>query len=529
MPAQVIYGGLNPSSLLLDNVYINVKPPQPVLTSANFGLDGAAVGGASWGPKNTPIRVATPQDLIAAFGPPINSGFDIVQEGSLFLNQLPQGAFIGVRVAHSGTDAAAAGMLVDSSSADGLNLIAIYTGSFGNKLKVILQPGSKSVSGTPTWMVIVAPGNLTPEVFDNIAQGGIAGEVWTNIYNALKTGVTGINNGNPSSYVVPTLASSILPPTAASVQTVTLTGGLDGATGITSTDQLGVDGPSGSRTGIYALRSFGFDAIWLAGNSDSATWSTLSLFAQDQSGVAYASFPKNTSITAAVTAKLSAGIDTPYEVLLKDWVTYLDSIVGMKVTVPASCVVAGIACRVSPEQSPGNKPAYGLVGTENTLNVSAQPYSNVDLGTLEAAGINIITNPIPSGNTFGLRHGKNTSSNFATSEIPYARKTNDLIRAFSGPVMGQFVDQLQSTQANDPTRESINSALNGYLGPQKANGIINDYSVRCDLSNNSVSTIQAGFCYADVVVSYLAVVDKFILSLVAGQTVSVVSANQQAG
>lgn len=527
MPAQVIYGSLNPSSLLLDNVYINVKPPQPVLTSTGVGLDGATVGAASWGPKNTPIRVSTPQDLLAAFGPPINSGFDIVQEGALFLNQLPQGSFIGVRVTHS-DDTAATATLQDSIPATGVTLTAFYTGSFGNKIKVTLQPGSKSISGTPTWMVIVAPGNLTPEIFDNIPQGGSAGQVWVNIVAALNNGTVGINNGNPSRYVVATIASSTHPPTALSTQTVTLSGGADGAD-ITTSDQIGVDGPSGSRTGLYSLRSFGFDAVWLAGNSDSTAWTTIAVFAQSESAVGYGALPKNTGVTAAVTAKLGAGIDTPYFVLAKDWVTYLDTIVGQNVTVPPSCVVAGVACRVNPEQSPGNKPAYGLVGTENTLNTSTQPYGFADLGTLEAAGIMIITNPIPSGNTFGLRHGKNTSSNFATSEIPYARKTNDLIRAFGGSVMGQFVNQLQSTHVNDPLREAVTAALNGYLGPQKANGIINDYSVRCDLSNNTQSTIQAGYLYADVVVSYLAVVDKFIISLTAGQTVSVVSSNQQSG
>ena len=136
----------------------------------------------------------------------------------------------------------------------------------------------------------------------------------------------------------------------------------------------------------------------------------------------------------------------------------------------------------------------------------------------------VVTNPIPSGNTFGTRHGKNTSSNFATSET-YARKTNDIVRNLGGQTLGQFVNKLQSTRNNDPLRLQVSAALNGYLAPQKSNGIINDFRVTCDATNNPATSIRAGILVAEVVVSYLSVVDKFICNLTAGQTVDVVAAS----
>jgi hypothetical protein len=172
---------------------------------------------------------------------------------------------------------------------------------------------------------------------------------------------------------------------------------------------------------------------------------------------------------------------------------------------------------------------YGILGTEQTLGTNPQGFSYSDLTTLEANGINTITSPIPSANALGLRHGKNTSSNFATSEIPYARKTNSIVRDLSGTVMGQFVNRLQTTQTNDPLRNGVLAALNGYFGPQVSQNKIDAYNVICDLTNNTPQTIAAGQLFATVIVQYLAVVDTFTINLTAGQTVNVNSAAATAG
>lgn len=520
MPGQVIYGSLTPSSLILDDVYIAVLPPSPVLGRSTTGYNGGAPGCASWGVKNVPLFAGTPQDLFAMFGPPINSGYDLVQEGSLFLKQRPQGGFYGVRVT-DGTDTAATGNLQDITPANALVLTGRYTGTFGNTIRITLTPGSNSTVAVPTWKAIIQLGSLVPEVFDRIIQG-TAGAVWVNIASA-------INNVSTGSKIVAAVlpgTPSILGPAAAG-SSVSLAGGTDGVTTITSSVSLGVDGAQGARTGMYALRGTTgtIDAVWLCGNSDSTVWTSVAAFARSVKGVGYGATAKGLTVAAAIQAKLGAGLDDPYYVLTKDYVTFLDSFLNLQVSIPPSCVTAGIACALSPEQSPGNKQAAGIIGTEATLGANPQPYALGDLAALEGAGINVITNPIVAGNSFGLRHGKNTSSAFSTSEIPYARKTNDLVRTMAAS-LGQFVNLLQTTDPNDPLRAQVTSALNGLLGPQKGKQI-DSFNVRCDVTNNPSTQVKLGLLVADVVVAYLSVVDKFIVNLTAGQTVDVVSTNPQ--
>ena len=208
-----------------------------------------------------------------------------------------------------------------------------------------------------------------------------------------------------------------------------------------------------------------------------------------------------------------------------DDVVFLDSYLQNYYAVPQACVVAGVACSVSTEQSPGNRPVAGIIKTWWDYN-NNQPYSNNDLGSMEAAGIMVIANPIPSGTVYGLRHGKNSigAQNFALSEIPYSRKTNQLVKDFQGPVMGQFVNKLQSTQINDPLRASVTAAFHSYLGPQVSNLQIDAYTATCSNVNNTPAQVQAGVLQADVIVQYLSVVDKFIINLTAGETVTVNSA-----
>jgi len=514
---------LNATGRGIDDVYASVSQPQPVLANGGSSFQGAGVGMACWGPLNTPLSANTPQDLLALFGPPINSGRDLVQDGVLFLKQLPQGGFVGVRVS-DGTDVAATAVLMDSAGtpAAGLDLAAKYTGTFGNSIKVTLSKGSNYSVSVPTWKIVVQAGSATPEVWDRI-PGATGAAAWPAMLAAINNGQGA--NAPASKFVIaslPVTPSTLLPPTTA--EAVTLTAGANGTT-VTTSAQIGVDGGSGTRTGLYALRGAGMDVVWLCGNTDATSWPTLLAFAKSETSIGIGSLPAATTVASAVAAKLTAGIDDPYFILLLSEVTYLDTNLNTNVTLPATPVVAGLICSIAPHQSPGNRPVYGILGTEQSLGPAPQPFSRDDMNQLEANGINFVANPIPSANAFGLRHGKNTSSNFATSEIPYGRKTNSLVRAFSGTVMGQFINRLQTVRADDPLRNAVLAAFNDYLGPQKAALEIDNYDVRCDLTNNSPANIRSGLLRADVIVEYLSVVDQFIISLTAGQTVDVVAAS----
>lgn len=519
MPGAIVaFGSI--SGYGANNVYIVVKPPQPVIGGSGRLANGGTIGAAGWGPTNTPVVSGSPQEALATWGGPIAGNVaPLVQEAALFLSQRPQGGHVGVRVS-DGTDLAATGAITDSTAAGALLATALFTGTEGNKIKIIRTKGTKDTGGAPMSKVIVQLGQFAPEIYDNIPVGA-AGAVWPLI-------VAAVNGGNgptqpPSRFVRLALnnpASTHVPNGADDI--ITLAGGTNGA-GVNTAALLGADGAAGARTGLYALKGQPVDVLWLAGCSDSTSWATLAVFAQAETALAVGAFPAYTGVDAAVAAKLAAGIDTPYMALYKDFVTYFDTILNANVAVPPSCVFAGVACRVAPHESPGNKAVYGLIGTDATLGANPQPYSDTDEAKLQNAGIGWVSlGGAPAfRDTFAIRHGKNTSSAFATSEVAYTRKTNRIVHDLSGPVMGQFVEMGQSTRSNDPTREAARSALNDYFGPQVSEGEIDAFTAICDLSNNPVPMIKRGRLKATVAVEYMSIVNQFEIDLTAGQTVSV--------
>jgi hypothetical protein len=513
---QVVYGAFNASAALLDDVYVAVQQPQPVIGGGQSTFVGGAVGGACWGPTNVPQNGGSAAQLMGLWGPPIGSGFDLVQEGALFLKQLPLGGFTGVRVT-DGTDVKSTG------SFQSLAVSGRWTGAFGNSISILLIAGSLSTTATPTWRIIVQAGLAQPEVFDNIAQSSTPATTWANIIAAINAGQS--TTRGPSNFITMALSGSGSSQPTALSNVVTLAGGTNGTSNITTSIQLGADGGAGSRTGLYALRNQGLDQVWLcgAGGRDySNAGSALIAFARSELCMAHIGQPTGQSPTLSVTNKANAGLYDPYLIFNHDDVVFLDSYLQNYYAVPMACVVAGRCCSLSAQLSPGNQPVNGIIATWWDYN-NNQSYSNSDLGSMESAGIMVINNPINAGQVYGLRHGKNSIglTNFAVSEIPYARMTNMLVTAFQGSVMGQFVNKNQTTKANDPLREGVETAFNAFLGPMVDNNIIDAYSATCDLTNNPPAQIVQGILQADVAVQYLSVVDKFVINLTAGQTVSV--------
>lgn len=524
---QFIQGTVGAGSFGVDDIYLAVLSPLAQIGPLGRAYNGAAVGPASWGPLNSPQTGNTPGDLLNIWGPTIAGG--LVQEGSLFLAQRPQGGFIGVRVG-DGTQVKATIVLQDGATptpATGVTATALYEGDYGNQIQVLLTQGSNYQATAKTYKVIVQAGSHQAEIFDRIPTGATGGP-WANIVAAVNNGQNALRPA--SAWVRLTVGTSTAEPTfpASGSIVVTLAGGTNGTGTLATTNQLGVDGASGSRTGMYALRGSTFDAIWLCGNVDSTAYSAVQAFAKSCLAAAYHNIPTGDSISAAITAKLTAGIDDAWSIVCKDFITYSDSVLNQIVSVPPAPVIAGMACRNRAAESPSNTPAFAIIGTEQSVGTSAQPYSNADLAQLEAAGILVVTNPIPSGRKFGLHYGKNSSSQFATSEITYTRLTNELMRDLGGPTMGQFVGKIQTTATNDPLRLKVYHALSDYLSTKQSLGDIAQFTVVCDTSNNPAAQVRQGILRADVTVVYGAVVDKFLINLTAGQTVSVQSTNQLA-
>lgn len=614
----------NPGAFGADNVYVIVQPPQPVIPSGGQARNGACVGGASWGPLNVPVACGTPAQLLSNFGlPTAGNTAPLVQEGAVFLNQAPQGAVYGIRVA-DGSQAAAAGGILDATTAkfgftgtavsgggdtvaleiyqngvrittnsshltytttaaeadtaiatavaaliaaaaapwttfftaasavaSGANvsvpitalhpnttivpvitklmgstlaatnagqqdLVAtgIYTGTFGDSIVLSIAAGSLP----NTVRAIVSTPNSNPEVWDNLpATGSVAAAV-----NAINNGTS---PGAPRSQFI-TVAAGTDATELTIGQSVQLTGGVDGTAAISNSVYIGVDGMAGSRTGMYSARSVpGITVLWFAGCTDTTVWPTMDVFAKQEYILAIGSLPVNTLPSAALTAVGAAGVNDPWFAIMVNHLVIFDSILNLIVYLAPACILGGVICNLNPQQSPGNKTVSGIIGTDKTYGPNPIIFAASDDAALESAGITYVSATIPGANAFGIRNGKNSnSSNFATSEIAYTTLTNQIVSDLSGPVLGQFVDLIQSTAANDPVREAARNALNSYFGP-KVGTVIDNFSAQCDLNNNTVATIQAGYLYATVLVEYLAVINKFIINLTAGQTVTVTASS----
>ena len=295
-----------------------------------------------------------------------------------------------------------------------------------------------------------------------------------------------------------------------------LIGGTDGA-GITATNLVGAD--TGTRTGMYALRGTGASIAVLSDCDTSTTWTTQVSFGLSEGIYMIAAGPAGDTNSNAATVKATAGIDSyTLKLLQGDWILWADPVAGITRLVSPQGFVAGKLANLSPEQSSLNKPLYGIVGTQRSqLN---QVYGSAELQALIQPGIDVITNPVPGGNYFGVRAGHNSSTNPVTNGDNYTRMTNYLAYTFNAG-MGLFVGKLQSIQANDPLRRQVAATLSAFLQAMKEQGQIDDYSVICDLSNNTPNRIALGYLQADVKVRYLAVVEKFLINLEGGQSVQV--------
>jgi hypothetical protein len=492
-------GSLNTTALIVPDLIVQIVPPSVSLLNGVptniFGI----VGTAQWGPLNSPVVLGSMADYALAFGSVQNRKYDM---GTILATAVLQGAanFRGVRVS-DGTDVAASVII----QANCLTLTGRYSGTLGNS--IVASVGAGSAAGTSR--ITIAMPNRTPEVFDNIA--GSAGALWVAMAAAINNGQNALRG--KSDLVVASAGVGVPTPAVASY---TLNGGTDGA-GISATALVGVD--TTPRTGMYALRGTGASIGVLADCDTASTWTTQVSFGLGEGIYMIGVGPAGDTPTAAAAAKASAGIDSyAFKLLHGDWIFWADPVAGITRLVSPQGFVGGKMANLSPEQSPLNKPLYGIVGTQRTA--ANLVYSNAELQVLAQAGIDLITNPVPGGNYFGVRIGHNTSSNPVVYGDNYTRMTNYLASTFNAG-MGQFVGKLQSVQKDDPTRRQAGATLSTFLQNMRDQVQVDDFSVICDLSNNTPSRIALGYMQADVKVRYLSIVEKFLVNLEGGQSVQV--------
>lgn len=579
MPQISQLGTYNIAGLTVSDVYVQIVPPAFRLAGITTAIFGA-VGSAAWGPVNQPQDVGDYSEYVSLFGPMQPRPYDLGTSAWLAFMQGPAGMGKFVRVT-DGSDVAAQ-IIVQTNC---LTLASRWTGSFGNNCTVFLGVGSaansfrarvvmpgmvpeifdnvfKGVSsvtvGTPgtgyttapsvtfsdpqvaggrraTGHATVTSGAVSTIVVDDPGTGytsaptiliggpgsGAAAtaniSVWPAMADAINNGQSGLRG--PSNLIIATAGVGTTTPAETSYQ---LTGGSDGAAGINGTIMLGTD--SLPRTGMYALRGQGCSMAMLCELTDTTTWATQMAFGLSEGIFMCLVGPSGQSISSAKTAKTTAGIDTfSCKVLMGDWVYFNDTVNGLpnRLVSPQS-VWVGRRANLSPEQSALNKPVQGVVATQRSR--TGMPYSQADLSDLAVAGIDIICNPVPGGNYFGFRNGRNASSNPSTRGENYTTMTNFIASTLAAG-MGRYIGELQSRRPNDKTRRDAKDTIDSFLAIM-ANlqpfPMIDDFETILDLSNNKPNTIGLGYMFATVRVVYMSIVEYFVINLEGGQTVQIV-------
>lgn len=506
-------GSLNTAALQAPDLYIQIVPPKTRYINGVATDILGIVGVADWGPVGASTLIGSPGDASQKFGSQVVRKYDLCTAIAVSI----QGGASNIRAVRvtDGTDTAATTTLKDTAASTGATLTAIYTGTLGNSLSATLATGSAASS----WKLTLTLPGVAPEVFDNIT--GSAGALWANIVSAVNNGQSGIRG--PSQLVVATVGASIIAPVALT-QTVAFTTGTSGNTTITDAVLIGVDGVTGAtRKGMYALRGSGAQVANLVDVTDSTQWPTMLTYGLSEGCYMITQGVAGASYTTVATALTSAGCDSyALKVLSGDWVYWQDQVNGQqRMIAPATFSAAKIAS-LAPHQNPLNKPITNAVSTQR--NLSQQPYSIAEIGAINSARLDVITNPCPGGSYFGHRSGLNCSSNSAVNGDNYTRMTNFISLTIAAS-FGGVVGQLQTPDVRRTTKSTMESFLQ-TLAQQGMIGDVNGgpaFSVQIDATNNPDARVALGYMQADVQVKYLSVIRYFLVNLEAGQSVSIVA------
>lgn len=496
---------INPN---VPDAYVNIVTPSiPLVGEVQTDLI-AVCGTAIWGAVNAPTPFS-PNEYAQVFGQYQQRTYDMGTQ--VAVAALPGAEnFVGVRVT-DGTDTAATISIQTSC----LTATSKYTGSGANSDTITIAAGAAANS----WQVtLTRPGGLT-ETFPNLAQGLSGNAVWVAIANAINNGVSGLRG--PSSLMVFTAGAGTTAPTAG---TYTLTGGTDGASGVTATTLIGAD--TGTRTGMYAFRGIGPHILLLADCTTSSTWSTQQAFAKQELGYPMLVGPAGEYTTPATVAssKAAANIDSNWgKYCVGDWCYFLDTVYGgvPRMASPAA-FFAGILAALGPEQSSLNKQIPGLVGTQKSY--SGQKYSVADIATFGAAGCDVIASPSPGGNYFAARLGRNCSSNAAINGDNYTRM-NTYLAARLATIAGPQVGEVATADDEANVLAAVNAALyeDWKAKPPRLSNPQGTKPYSASIDNSQIAN---GILTLNVNAQLGPIIYVFAINIQAGQTVQIASSVQ---
>lgn len=583
-------GSVNTTALVVPGLLVQIVPPQNITINGVPTNRLGMVGTAVWGPVNQPVIVANSQDYAKSFGPIQNRKFDM---GTAVQIANQQGAqdFRCVRVTDA-TDVKASVVILSTcltlnalySGTLGNSISAMFTaGTKPNSTRLTLtcsglapevydnigagpQVATTAVctasttqtvastagivvgqavfgtglSGSPTVATIVDATHFTYSAVQTVASGTVlsfaltGNALWVAAAAAVNTGVGQLRG---QSQLVTATAGVGTTAVALNVA-YALTGGTDGATTITSAVLVGSDSAT-PRTGMYALRSQGCSVGMLADADDSTQWTNQAAFALSEGiymmCVAPAGTPIANGTTGTVDLKAAAGLDSyGVKLLHGDWIYWYDQTNQVTRLVSPQGFAAGRIANLSPQNSSLNKQLYGVIGSQKSgLPGSAtfQTYADADLAALFQPGVDVISNPQPGGNYWGVRLGHNSSSNAAINGDNYTRMTNYIaatLNAGMGLFVGATITPALFAQISATLTSFLNNLLQqGLLGLPIQGGL--PFSVICNAGNNPFSRTSQNYVQADVQVQYMAINEHFIINLEGGQTVTVSRQTAAAG
>lgn len=508
-------GQLNMTALTVPGLYVQIVPPKNRYINGVPSNILGFVGVGSWGPVNAPMLAGDLSQAVQLVGNPGNRTHDLATAVAV---AVLQGAnnFRLVRVT-DGTDVAATANMMDTAGtpAIGATLTAKYSGTLGNTITAAITAG---VAASSYNVAIQMTGlGAVPEVFRNITGSGAT--FWANLVAAINNG-QGILRG-PSELVVATAGVGTAAPNTST--TYTMSGGTDGTASVTDTTLIGTDGLT--RTGMYALRGSGAQVAALVDCVTPSTWSTQLTFGLSEGIYFHVASAAGKNPTNSVADMTTAAMDGyGIKVMVGDWVYWQDNFNKTLRLLSPATFTAALVAGISPHLSTLNNQLYGIVATQRSS--ASSPYSDAEISLVATSRMDVITTPVPGGNYFACRTGRNASSNPATDGDNYTRMTNYIgltLAAAYGYVIGK-------PQTAD-LRRQVKSSMQAFLQAMQDQGMIGDvnnptkpgYKVTLDETNNPSPRVALGYMQADIQVVYLSIIRYFIANLEGGQTVSITS------
>ena len=400
---------------------------------------------------------------------------------------------------------------------------ARYSTSLATTTLNITYKTAGTLGNTFTVATNVSGATVSASTLANGAAGG--NTFWVNLAAAINSGNA---YGGPSNTTVATAGAGTGAPILSSP--ITLSGGTDGATGVTDATIVGVDVLP--RTGCFVLRSAGCDSFTPIDLSNISYWAALVSLALSETMLAIVSTQSGTAYATTINDRDNAGVDSPWIWILNgDWPSFYDSYNGVSRLINPTAFAIGIVGNLSPQQSPLNKPLQGISATQTST--LGETYGETDLSLINQGGIDTIlpATQSPGGFYYSFATGRNASSNTAANGVEYTRMTNFLMRTAQSKAAGSFIGRLQSIQPNDQTRSDAKSLFDGLsaqlaspevgLGINGQGMIDTPWLVQCDLNNNPPNLQALGYLFLYWQVRYLNVVRYFVVKFQGGGNVTV--------